>query len=85
MVPLRQVAEIVETYSPQTIRREELQRRVAIFANAQGRPAGDVGNDVNKIIKETTLPPGYRFSVRGQTRADAGFVHARRWRRSASR
>lgn len=67
MVPLRQVAEIVETYSPQTIRREELQRRVAIFANAQGRPAGDVGADVNKIIESTTLPPGYRFSVRGQT------------------
>ena len=67
MVPLRQVAEIVETYSPQTIRREELQRRVALFANAQGRPAGDVGTDVNKIIKEMTLPPGYRFSVRGQT------------------
>ena len=37
-----------------------------IFANAQGRPAGDVGKDVNEIIKETTLPPGYRFSVRGQ-------------------
>jgi multidrug efflux pump subunit AcrB len=67
MVPLRQIAEIVETYSPQTIRREELQRRVAIFANAQGRPAGDVGKDVNEIIKQTTLPPGYRFSVRGQT------------------
>jgi multidrug efflux pump subunit AcrB len=67
MVPLRQVAEIVDTTSPQTIRREELQRRVAIFANAQGRPAGDVGKDVNEMIKETVLPPGYRFSVRGQT------------------
>ena len=40
MVPLRQVAEIVETTSPQTIRREELMRRVAIFASAQGRPGG---------------------------------------------
>jgi hydrophobic/amphiphilic exporter-1 (mainly G- bacteria), HAE1 family len=66
MVPLRQVAEIVESTSPQTIRREELVRRVAIFASAQGRPAGDVGKDVNEIIKQTTLPPGYRFSVRGQ-------------------
>ena len=66
MVPLRQVAEIVETTSPQTIRREELQRRVTLFANAQGRPAGDVGSDVNAIVKDFTLPPGYRFSVRGQ-------------------
>ena len=67
MVPLRQVAEIVETTSPQTIRREELQRRVSLFANAQGRPAGDVGNDVSKITKAFVLPPGYRFSIRGQT------------------
>jgi multidrug efflux pump subunit AcrB len=67
MVPLRQIAEIVETTSPQTIRREELQRRVSLFANAQGRPAGDVGNDVNKITKEFPLPAGYRFSIRGQT------------------
>ena len=66
MVPLRQVAEIVETTSPQTIRREELQRRVTLFANAQGRPAGDVGSEVNAIVKDFTLPPGYRFSVRGQ-------------------
>jgi HAE1 family hydrophobic/amphiphilic exporter-1 len=66
MVPLRQVAEIVETTSPQTIRREELQRRVTLFANAPGRPAGDVGSDVNAIVKDFTLPPGYRFSVRGQ-------------------
>ncbi len=66
MVPLRQVAEIVETTSPQTIRREELQRRVTLFANAEGRPAGDVGSDVNAIVKDFTLPPGYRFSVRGQ-------------------
>ncbi|MFO1302352.1 MAG: efflux RND transporter permease subunit [Burkholderiales bacterium] len=66
MVPLRQVAEIVESTSPQTIRREELMRRVAIFASAQGRPAGDVGKDVNEIVKQTTLPPGYRFSIRGQ-------------------
>jgi hydrophobe/amphiphile efflux-1 (HAE1) family protein len=67
MVPLRQIAEIVETTSPQTIRREELQRRVSLFANAQGRPAGDVGNDVAKITKDFPLPPGYRFSIRGQT------------------
>jgi hydrophobic/amphiphilic exporter-1 (mainly G- bacteria), HAE1 family len=66
MVPLRQVAEIVETTSPQTIRREELQRRVTLFANAEGRPAGDVGSDVNAVVKDFALPPGYRFSVRGQ-------------------
>jgi hydrophobic/amphiphilic exporter-1 (mainly G- bacteria), HAE1 family len=66
MVPLRQVAEIVETTSPQIIKRQDLQRRVALYANAEGRPSGNVGDDVKKIIEATTLPPGYRFVVAGQ-------------------
>jgi hydrophobe/amphiphile efflux-1 (HAE1) family protein len=66
MVPLRQVAEIVESTSPQIVKREGLQRRVALYAGAQGRPSGDVGNDVDKIVKDTVLPPGYRFSIAGQ-------------------
>jgi multidrug efflux pump subunit AcrB len=66
MVPLRQVAEIVETTSPQIIKRQDLQRRVALYANAEGRPSGNVGDDVKKIIDATVLPPGYRFAVAGQ-------------------
>ena len=68
MVPLRQVAEIVESTSPQIIKRQELQRRVALYANAEGRPSGDVNADVEKIIKASTLPPGYRFDVGGQAK-----------------
>ncbi|MBV8667449.1 MAG: efflux RND transporter permease subunit [Burkholderiaceae bacterium] len=67
MVPLRQVAEFVQSSSPQVIKRQDLQRRVAIFANASGRPAGDVGADVQKLVKTIELPPGYRFDVGGQT------------------
>jgi multidrug efflux pump subunit AcrB len=66
MVPLRQVAEIVETTSPQIIKRQDLQRRVALYANAEGRPSGNVGDDVEKIVKATSLPPGYRFAIAGQ-------------------
>jgi hydrophobic/amphiphilic exporter-1 (mainly G- bacteria), HAE1 family len=68
MVPLRQVAEIVETTSPQIIKRQELQRRVALYANVEGRPSGDANKEVQKIINETTLPPGYRFDVGGQAK-----------------
>ena len=68
MVPLRQVAEIVETTSPQIIKRQELQRRVALYANAEGRPSGDVNDDVAKIMKDTVLPVGYRFDVGGQAK-----------------
>jgi len=66
MVPLRQVADIVESTSPQIIKRQDLQRRVALYANAEGRPSGNVGDDVKKIIDSTVLPPGYRFAIAGQ-------------------
>ncbi len=66
MVPLRQVAEIVESTSPQIIKRQNLQRRVALYANAEGRASGNVGDDVKKIADKMQLPPGYRFAVAGQ-------------------
>ena len=64
MVPLRQVAEIVETTSPQIIKRQDLQRRVALYANAEGRPAGDVGTDVQKIVNGNGAAAG--LSLRGR-------------------
>jgi CzcA family heavy metal efflux pump len=65
LVPLRQVADFVETGSPQQIKRLNLQRRISIYANAQGRPSGDVGSDAEKIVKEMKLPQGYRFDIGG--------------------
>src|SRR6186713_3448835 len=66
MVPLRQVAELVETQSPQIIKRQDLQRRIGIYAGVQGRPSGDVGSDVQKIASDMKLPPGYRLAAAGQ-------------------
>jgi hydrophobe/amphiphile efflux-1 (HAE1) family protein len=66
MVPLRQVADLVESTSPQIIKRQDLQRRIGIYANAEGRPAGDVGSDVQKIATAMQLPPGYRLQAAGQ-------------------
>jgi multidrug efflux pump subunit AcrB len=37
-----------------------------VFAGVKDRSTGDVGNDVQKLIKDTTLPPGYSFDVGGQ-------------------
>ena len=68
LVPLRQVASITRSESPQVIKRQDLQRREAVYANVQGRPAGDVGKDIQKIVdaKKESLPAGYRFDVGGQ-------------------
>ncbi len=66
MIPLRQVVEFVPSSSPQVIKRQDLQRRVAIYANVTGRPTGDAGNEVTKITKAMELPAGVRFDIGGQ-------------------
>jgi hydrophobe/amphiphile efflux-1 (HAE1) family protein len=68
VVPLRAIATLERTFNPENIRRQDLQRRVALFANVEGRPAGDVGQDVQALTKTFDLPPGLRFDVGGQIR-----------------
>jgi HAE1 family hydrophobic/amphiphilic exporter-1 len=67
VVPLRQVVEFQNSTSPQIIKRQDLQRRVGLYANVEGRPAGDVGKDVQALLKTIQLPTGYRFDVAGDT------------------
>ena len=67
-IALASVADVVPVVNPVVIKRQDLQRRQAIYAGTEGRPSGDVGADVQKIVKEWQLPPGYRFDVGGQTR-----------------
>jgi multidrug efflux pump subunit AcrB len=65
-ISLDSVATIEQVFNPEVIRRQNLQRREAIFAGVKDRSPGDVGNDVKKLIKETNLPPGYSFDIGGQ-------------------
>ncbi|MCS0582017.1 efflux RND transporter permease subunit [Massilia pinisoli] len=65
MVPLRQVVQFVPSTSPQMLKRQALQRRVAVFAGLDGRPLGDVMGEVNKAMKAMQLPDGVRFDVGG--------------------
>jgi HAE1 family hydrophobic/amphiphilic exporter-1 len=68
LVPLRQVAELVYAETPEQIRRQNMQRRISIFANAEGRPTGDVGADAEKVARafEKELPQGYRIEIGGE-------------------
>lgn len=68
MVPLRQVVQFIPGTSPRVIKRQDLQRRAAIYAGVEGRPAGDVGKEVENLIKTLELSPGYRFDVGGQSK-----------------
>ncbi len=66
-IMLSSVADIRSVTNPEVIKRQSLQRRQGIYAGVQGRPSGDVGSEVKKIVAETELPPGYKFDVAGQT------------------
>jgi multidrug efflux pump subunit AcrB len=70
-IALSRVAEIVPVVNPEVIKRQDLQRRQAIYAGVNGRPSGDVGNEVSALVDATQLPPGYRFDQGGQTRDQA--------------
>ncbi|WP_457442248.1 efflux RND transporter permease subunit [Roseateles sp. P5_E4] len=70
-IALDQVATIEPVFNPEVIRRENLQRREAVFAGVQGRPGGDVNADVQKLIKATQLPPGTSFKVDGAGKQQA--------------
>jgi multidrug efflux pump subunit AcrB len=70
-ITLDSVATVEPAFNPEIIRRQNLQRREAVFAGVQDRSAGEVGDDVQKLIKQTTLPPGYSFDVGGQMQQQA--------------
>jgi len=68
VIPLRSIATIERTFNPENIRRQDLQRRIALWANVQGRPSGDAGKEVQELVKLYPLPAGLRFDIGGQIR-----------------
>jgi multidrug efflux pump subunit AcrB len=70
-IALSRVADVVPVLNPEVIKRQDLQRRQAIYAGVTGRPSGDVGGEVRKLVDSIQLPPGYRFDQGGQQREQA--------------
>ena len=66
-VRLGDIATVIFESGPPQIRRDDVQRRVVIQANVQGRDMGSVVNDINRAIEEKVeLPAGYSVVVGGQ-------------------
>jgi HAE1 family hydrophobic/amphiphilic exporter-1 len=68
IVRLNQVATVKEATGPNQINRRDLTREVAINANAFGRAAGDVSNDIRTQLDGIQFPPGYRYQFGGSTK-----------------
>ena len=68
MVHIAQIADVINDVGASQINRRDLNREVQITANVSGRSAGEVSSDLQKILAETKLPPGYRFVFGGSTK-----------------
>lgn len=67
LLALDQVARIEVTRGPETIEREEGQRRIVVMSDVRGRDLGSFVDEVrSRIEKDVTLPPGYFFEYGGQ-------------------
>ena len=64
-VALSRVADVVPVDNPEVIKRQNLQRRQAIYAGVKDRSVGEVSAEVDKLTKATQLPAGYSFDIRG--------------------
>ena len=67
MVPLEDVADIVSVGGPNSISRENVQRKIVVSANVSGRDVVSVVNEIKDRVNDNiTLPEGYRIEYGGQ-------------------
>ena len=66
-VPLGQIADVVSSVGPNTISRENVERKVVVSANVAGRDLRSVVTDMRRIIdEEIELPEDYHVEYGGQ-------------------
>lgn len=71
-IPLNYVADIVSTTGPNTINRENVQRKTVVSANVAGRDQKSVVDEIRqKIETNIKLPEGYRIEYGGQFESEA--------------
>ena len=71
-IPLHYVADIVSTTGPNTINRENVQRKIVVSANVAGRDLKSVVNQIKEEIDDNILlPENYRIQYGGQFESEA--------------
>ncbi|HEX9165056.1 MAG TPA: efflux RND transporter permease subunit, partial [Gemmatimonadales bacterium] len=74
-VPLGQLAEVRVDRGPNTISRENVQRKIVVQANVAGRDLGSVAADIEAAVAGgVTLPAGYSVEYGGQVEAQRASV-----------
>lgn len=71
-VPLSELAEVVSDAGPNSISRENMNRRIVISANVEGRDLRGTADDIKQTIENSIkLPDGYYISLGGQFESEA--------------
>ena len=71
-IPLHYVADVISTSGPNTINRENVERKTVVSANVVGRDQKTAVETIQKIISEKIkLPEGYHIEYGGQFEAEA--------------
>ncbi len=71
-VSMDQLATVSSVSSPNTISREDVQRKIVVAANVQGRDLRSVVNEIKEIVETTVqIPEGYRVVYGGQFESEA--------------
>jgi CzcA family heavy metal efflux pump len=66
-VPLEDVAEIISTVGPNSISRENVQRKIVVSVNIAGRDLGSAVKEIQQTIhSKIVLPENYRIEYGGQ-------------------
>lgn len=65
-VSLESVAKIYESAGPNTIKREQVRRRIVVQANVSERGVVDAVGDIKANLADMELPPGYFIEYGGQ-------------------
>lgn len=72
VVPITYVADVVSTSGPNTINRENLNRRIVVSANVEERDLRGAVNEARNVIEEKIkIPEGYNVVYSGQFESEA--------------
>ncbi len=67
-IPFRQFVHIVEKPGPALLERTNRSKSVTLKSQVIGTPAGNVGAELRKVLKETSLPGNVTYFFGGQTK-----------------
>lgn len=71
-VPLEQLAQVSSVSSPNSISREDVQRKIVVAANVQGRDLRSAVEEIRETVNSSVnIPEGYRVQYGGQFESES--------------